>query len=74
MTTEVQLSLLGNNDPLSLLMQEVQLLKHKNANVHRGLFARNNELGKILLQQQKEIDALKSMLPYRDEIMEQVMF
>jgi len=74
MTTELQLSLFGNNDPISLLMQEIEIIKRQNDNVRRGLFARQTELAKLVMQQQKEIDDLKSMTPYREETMEQVLF
>jgi hypothetical protein len=74
MTTEIQLSLFGNNDPISLLMQEIEIIKRQNDNVRRGLFARQTELAKLVLQQQKEIDALKDMQPYKSEIMEEVLF
>lgn len=74
MTTEIQLSLFGNNDPISLLMQEIETLKRQNDNVRRGLFARHTELAKLVMQQQRELDTLKSMQPYREEVMEEVLF
>jgi len=74
MTTELQLSLFGNNDPISLLMQEIEIIKRQNDNVRRGLFARQTELAKLVMQQQREIDDLKSMQPCRNEIMEGVLF
>lgn len=74
MTTEIQLSLFGNNDPISLLMQEIETIKRQNDNVRRGLFARQTELAKLVMQQQREIDELKSMQPCREEIMEAVLF
>jgi hypothetical protein len=74
MTTEIQLSLFGNNDPISLLMQEIEIIKRQNDNVRRGLFARQTELAKLVMQQQKEIDELRNMSPQREEIMEAVLF
>lgn len=76
MATELQLNLFGQNDPLSLLIQEIAILKEQNNNVRRGLFARHNELAKLVLKQQEEIDALKCAR-YEDkqpELMEMVLF
>lgn len=67
MASDVQLNLFGNNDPISLLMQEVELLREQNNNVRRGLFARHNELSKIVLKQQQEIDLLKGIVPIAKE-------
>lgn len=76
MGSEVQLNLFGNNDPISLLMQEIELLKEQNNNVRKGLFARHNELAKLVLKQQEEIDALKSSMysEKKPDMMEMLLF
>jgi hypothetical protein len=58
----VQQSLFGDNSPVGLLKEEVRKVKESSDNVRRGVFARQNEIMKICLKQQAEIDELKRII------------
>lgn len=55
---EFQLDLIKQSE-IELLREELQKVKEAAENVRRGLFARHNELAKLYLEQQKEIQELK---------------
>jgi hypothetical protein len=44
------------------LKREMRKVKETSENVRKGIFARHNELAKMFLEQQKEIDYLKQLI------------
>lgn len=56
-----QLDIFETND-LDSLKEEMKKVKATSENVRKGLFARHNELAKMFLDQQKEIDYLKQLI------------
>lgn len=58
----VQLDLFEENDELSLMKKEIRGLLERQENVRKGLFARHNDLMKLYIKQQEEIDKLRSMM------------
>lgn len=62
MIMQVQYDLFEDNDDISLMKQEIELIDERTRNVQRGLFARHSELVKMVLKQQEEIDRLRNML------------
>lgn len=57
-----QLDLFKENSEIELLSQELTLVKERCENVRKGLFARHNEICKMFMKQQEEIDRLKHEL------------
>lgn len=47
---------------ISTLKEEMKKVRETSENVRRGLFARHNELAKMFLSQQQEIDYLKQLI------------
>ena len=47
---------------LDSLKREMKKVRETSENVRRGLFARHNELAKMFLAQQQEIDYLKQLI------------
>lgn len=62
METCVQLDFLEDQSELAQLKRELQAARTETANVRRGLFARHNELGKLYLSLQQEMEALKKQI------------
>lgn len=62
----MQLDLFSSND-VELLKLEITQVKTSSDKVRRGMFARHNELAKMYLQQQQEIDYLKSLMSHTKE-------
>lgn len=62
----VQYDLFEDNDDLSLMKQEIELIDERTRNVQRGLFSRHNNLAKELIKmiedQNKQIDELRKLL------------
>lgn len=50
---------------ISILKDELKKVKDSSDNVRKGLFARHNELAKMFLAQQQEIDYLKELIKGR---------
>jgi len=44
---------------MTLIQKELAAMQESNANVRRGLFARLDAMGKLVMDQQKEIEELK---------------
>lgn len=57
-----QLDLFEPNDVEHYLKRDIEHVQDQVNNVRRGLFARHNELAKMFLKQQQEIDRLRDML------------
>lgn len=51
---------LFRTDDVNFLCEEYKKVKESSDKVRRGIFARHDKLEKLLEEQQKEIDALKS--------------
>ena len=47
---------------LTTLKEEMKKVRETSENVRKGLFARHNELAKMFLAQQQEIDYLKELI------------
>ncbi len=62
MALPIQFDLFEPYDEISLLRKEIDVLREQSANVRKGLFARHNELAKLWLKQQDEIEDLKRSL------------
>jgi hypothetical protein len=60
--TALQYHLFEENSEICLLKREVEEIKHGCDNVRKGIFARHNEMMKLLMKQQEEIDQLKSLI------------
>lgn len=54
-----QLDLFDNPTEAEELRREIQELRKRNDSLRKGLFARHNELFRLYLDQQKEIENLK---------------
>lgn len=50
---------------VEMLQEEIEKQKTALGNVRRGLFARHNETGKIILELKKEIEELKNFVGYK---------
>jgi len=59
MNLNVQYELFEENDELSILKKEMVEMRIRNNNVQKGLFARHNDLAKLYMKQQDEIERLK---------------
>jgi len=57
-----QLDFFEPNDPEFFVKKDLEQMQNQINNVRRGLFARHNELVKMFLKQQNEIDRLRGML------------
>jgi hypothetical protein len=57
-----QLDFFEPNDVEHFLKRDIEHVQEQVNNVRRGLFARHNELVKMFLKQQDEIDRLRDML------------
>jgi hypothetical protein len=55
----IQLDLFEEQTEETFLQSEVDALIKAQDNLRKGLFARHNELGRIVSKQQEEIEALK---------------
>jgi len=55
----IQYDLFEEKTELNMLRKEVEAVKRKDDNVRRGLFARYNDLSKIVLRMQEEIAELR---------------
>lgn len=62
MNAPVQLDLFEKMDDLTLLKKEVEEIRIRGDNVRRGLFARHNDLAKLFIEQQEQIDYLKKIM------------
>jgi hypothetical protein len=62
MGIHLQLDLFETEDDMSLLKKENKALFDRVENMRRGLFARHNELMKLYIKQQEEIDRLRGMM------------
>jgi len=69
MALAIQYDLFEPNDELSLTKKEIALIKEQQNNLRKGLFVRHNELMKLYLKQQEEIDELKAKLTHKAEIL-----
>ncbi len=69
MALAIQYDMFEPNDELSLTKKEIALIKEQQNNLRRGLFARHNELMKLYVKQQEEIDELKAKLTHKAEIL-----
>lgn len=63
MTVAIQLDLIEENDELTLLRKEIEIVRQQSANVRRGIFARHNEIAKTVIALQEEIEKLKGKTP-----------
>jgi hypothetical protein len=59
---EIQLDLFEPLDESTFLRKEMDALNNAQHNLRRGIFARINDLGKLVVRQQEEIDALSRQL------------
>jgi hypothetical protein len=59
---QVQYDLFSENDDISLMKQEIELIDQRTKNVQRGLFARHGDLVKMFCKQQAELDELRALL------------
>lgn len=57
-----QLDFFEPNDVEHYLKRDIENIQQQVNNIRRGLFARHNELAKMFLNQQQEIDRLRDML------------
>lgn len=62
MNAPVQLDLFEKIDDLTLLKKEIEEIRIRGDNVRRGLFARHNDLAKLFIEQQEQIDSLKKII------------
>lgn len=62
MQANVQYELFEANDDMSILQKEIVELRLQQNNVRRGIFARHDELAKLYVTQQNEIDRLKLII------------
>ena len=58
----IQLDLFEEVTEISMLRKEIDLLHQSNDNVRKGLFARLNAMGELVLKQQAEIDKLSQIV------------
>jgi uncharacterized protein (DUF3084 family) len=62
---QLEFSILDKNPvelKLEFVEKEVNEIRKRSDNVRRGLFARHNELAKLYMQQQSEIERLKQII------------
>jgi len=59
MAVAIQLEFFEKTDEMTLIQKELAAMQESNANVRRGLFARLDAMGKLVMDQQKEIEELK---------------
>lgn len=58
----IQLELFEEINDITLIQKQLTDMQESNANVRRGVFARLNSLGELVLKQQAEIDLLKQKI------------
>ncbi len=58
----IQYDLFEENSEFCLLKKEFEEVRKSSDSVRRGLFAKHNELMKIVLKQQEEIESLKRII------------
>ncbi len=58
----IQLDLFQEDDEMTILKKEHKLLFERMENMRRGLFARHNDLMKMYIKQQEELDRLRAMM------------
>jgi 4-diphosphocytidyl-2C-methyl-D-erythritol kinase len=56
---QIQYDLFDDRSEISILRKEIEEVKRKDDNVRRGLFARYNDLTKIVVRLQEEIAELR---------------
>lgn len=59
---QVQFDLFKETTDVDIMKAEVNSLKESLGNVRRGIFARHNEMAKLIMAQQEELDFLKVKL------------
>ena len=69
MALAIQLEMWQDNSEEALKKKEIALLRSELGNLRRGLFARHNELMKLYMCQQEEIDGIKHRLKGKPEIL-----
>jgi len=57
-----QLDFFEPNDLEHFMKRDIECVRTELANLRKGLFARHNELSKLVVKQQGEIDRLREML------------
>lgn len=62
MSLAIQQDLFDNPSEIDMLRTDLFAVKKSNDNVRRGMFARHNELMKLILEQRQQIEELKSQL------------
>jgi hypothetical protein len=62
MQANIQYELFETNDDISLLQKEMSELRVSQNNLRKGLFARHNDLSKLYMRQQDELEKLKLKL------------
>lgn len=68
MAVQVQFDLFKETTDVDIMKAEVESLKESLGNVRRGIFARHNEMAKLILAQQEELDFLKVKLGLACEV------
>lgn len=59
MQAEIQFELFESNDEMSILRKEMIDLRVSQNNLRKGLFSRHNDLAKMYMRQQCELEKLK---------------
>lgn len=62
MGIQVQFDLFKETTDVDVMKAEIEHLKESIGNVRRGIFARHNEMAKLIISQQEELDFLKVKL------------
>lgn len=57
----MQLELIQKSET-EILREELAKIREETANMRRGLFARHNELSKLFIEQQEELEHLKKKI------------
>lgn len=68
MAVQVQFDLFKETTDVDIMKAEMESLKESLGNVRRGIFARHNEMAKLILAQQEELDFLKVKLGLACEV------
>ncbi len=59
MQANIQYELFESNDDIAIVQKEIIELRVAQNNLRKGLFARHNDLSRLYMRQQEEIERLK---------------